>query len=119
MDGYGSGALALNSLIPQISQTSDLSQLIGKGIPAKRVQSSAFSHLVLKRVLGISLPPLDRLCLLNKSPYGLRLLSVVYREYHAAKLGHRELVDYCIALDNFVVIHDSILPILREMWARM
>ena len=35
------------------------------------------------------------------------------------KLRHRELVGYSIASDNFEVIHELILLIFKEMWARL
>ena len=57
-----------------------------------------------------ALPLLDRHCLLNKSTYGLlRLLSVVWRGYHAVKLRNRELVGCCLA-------SGLIPPIFKEMW---
>ena len=65
----------------------------------------------------LSLSPLDRLCLRNKSTYGLRLLRVVYSVYHTVKLGHRELISYCTASNNFEVIYDLVIPISKEMWA--
>ena len=64
----------------------------------------------------LCLPPADRLCLWNKSTYGLKLLRVVYSVYHTVKLGHRELISYCIANNNFEVIHDLVIPISRETW---
>ena len=65
----------------------------------------------------LSLPPLDRLCIVNKSATGLKLLSVVFRGYHALKLGHRSLIDSCVASNVF----DEVLLILpklcRELWS--
>ena len=62
------------------------------------------------------LPPLERVCLLNKSVCGLELLSVVFRGYHAIKLGQRDLVDYSIAAGNFEAVHDLILQMMKDMW---
>ena len=47
------------------------------------------------------LAPLDRLCLLNRSQLGLKLLSMVFRSYHALKMGHRTVFDHCISTGNF------------------
>ena len=65
----------------------------------------------------LSLPPIDRLCLWNKSTYGLKLLRVVYSVYHTVKLGHREFISYCTANNNFEVIHDLVITISKEIWA--
>ena len=64
----------------------------------------------------LSLPPLERLCILSKSSYGLRLLSVVFRGYHAVRLGYRSLVDYSPATGRFESIYDLIIPMLKDMW---
>ena len=62
------------------------------------------------------LAPLDRLCLLNRSPLGLKLLSVVFRGYHALKMGHRTLVDHCISTGNFDEIILLALRIFADLW---
>ena len=64
----------------------------------------------------LCLPPKERLCLWNKSTYGLKLLRVVYSVYHTVKLGHRDLISQCIANNCFKVIHDLVIPISKETW---
>ena len=60
--------------------------------------------------------PAERLCLWNKSIYGLQLLRVVYSVYHIVKLGHRELISHCIECNSFEVIHDLAPHIAKETW---
>jgi hypothetical protein len=64
----------------------------------------------------LSLAPLARLCLLNRSPLGLKLLSVVFRGYHALKMGHRNLVEYCVRSGNFDEIILLALRIFADLW---
>ena len=54
--------------------------------------------------------------LLNRSPLGLKLLSVVFRGYHALKMGHRDLVEYCIRVGNFDEIILLALRIFADLW---
>jgi hypothetical protein len=64
----------------------------------------------------LSLSPLDRLCIVSKSPTGLKLLSVVFRGYHALKLGHRSLIDSCVASKVFDEVLLMLLKLCRELW---
>ena len=49
----------------------------------------------------LPLSAIERLCIFNKSRSGLKLLSVVFRGYHALMFGQRSLIDSCLANDNF------------------
>ena len=65
----------------------------------------------------LSLPPLERLCIVNKSVTGLKLLSVVFRGHHAPKFGQRSLIDRCIASGVF---DDCLLLFIKfciEYWS--
>ena len=72
---------------------------------------------------GLPLPflshPLARLCILEKSVAGLKLLSVVFCGCHAVRLGHRDLVDYSIASWSCEVIHVLVVPIFKDMWPHL
>jgi hypothetical protein len=66
----------------------------------------------------ISLLPLERLCIVNRSPASLRLLSVVFRAYHALRLGHSRLIDHGIThkvFDNILLKYHAIcVEIVRQ-----
>ena len=62
----------------------------------------------------LSRPPLERLCIINRSPASLRLLSVVFRAYHALRLGHRRLIDDGITHEVFDCILLKYLAICVE-----
>ena len=59
----------------------------------------------------LSLDPIERLCIFNKSVPGLRLLSVAFRSYRAPKLNQRCLIDTRIANNDF---KDCLC--LSELW---
>ena len=63
----------------------------------------------------LSLSSLERPCLLNKSIHGLRLSSVVY-SYHALRLGHGKLVEYCIRTCDFEEIILLAMRIFAGLW---
>ena len=65
--------------------------------------------------LFLSGSPLERMCLINRSGVSLKLLSVVYRGYHALKVGHRGLIDKCSA-DN---VYDELLLLLLDLCAEL
>ena len=64
----------------------------------------------------LSLTPLERLCLLNKSVVGLRLISVVYRGYHTIRLGHKQLVERCLAQNDFEEIILFLSSLCSQAW---
>ena len=66
----------------------------------------------------LSLSPSERLCLFNVNAQGLRLLGVVYRGYHALKLGHRDKIEQCIALNDFSAVNVIFSEICRDIWLR-
>ena len=63
----------------------------------------------------ISLLPIERLCIVNRSPASLRLLSVVFRAYHALRLGHSRLIDHGITHKVFDDILLKYLAICVEI----
>ena len=64
----------------------------------------------------LPLSPIERLCIFNKSRPGLKLLSVVFRGYHALKLDQRSLIDSCLANNNFEDILLLFVKMCRELW---
>ena len=64
----------------------------------------------------LSLSAVERLCMHNRSPVSFKLLSVVYRAYHALRLGHRTLVEQGIANNVFQDIHTKYLLLCTELW---
>ena len=65
------------------------------------------------------LAPFGRLCLLNRSPLGLRLRSMVFRGYHPLKMCHRNLVEYCIRTDNFDERFLLALSVSEDLWSHL
>jgi len=64
----------------------------------------------------LSLSPSDRLCLFSNSVSGMRLLAVVSRGYHALKFGHREIIERCIANQEFAELNLIFIKICRDAW---
>ena len=64
----------------------------------------------------LPLAPIERLCIFNMFRPGLKLLSVVFRSYHALKLDLRSLIDSCLASDNSEDILLLFVKICREIW---
>ena len=64
----------------------------------------------------LSLSPSERLCIFKRSRTGLKLLSVVFRGYHALKLDQRCLIDRCIARDDYEDIFLLFVKLCRELW---
>ena len=64
----------------------------------------------------LPLSAIERLCIFNKSRSGLKLLSVVFRGYHALMFDQRSLIDSCLANDNFEDILLLFVRMCREFW---
>ena len=64
-----------------------------------------------------SLPssPFERLCIINRTSFSFKLLGVVFRGYHAMKLGQRSLVDDCLASGVFEPVLLKYLEICIEL----
>ena len=64
----------------------------------------------------LSLSPIDRLCLFTNSVSGMKLLSVVFRGYHALKFGHREVIERGIASQDFAELNLIFTRICCDVW---
>jgi hypothetical protein len=64
----------------------------------------------------LSLSPPERLCLLDRTNVNLRLLGVVYRAYHALRLGHRSFIEQCIEQEMFEPILLESWDLCKELW---
>jgi hypothetical protein len=64
----------------------------------------------------LALSPMQRLCIVSHDVNGLRLLGVVYRGYHALRLGHRYLIDKCVASGDFTEILLLFTHLCGDAW---
>ena len=67
----------------------------------------------------LSLSPIERLCIFNPGPLGLKLLGLVYRGYHTLKLGHRGTIDRCIDCDDHSEIILLFISICLDSWRHL
>jgi len=64
----------------------------------------------------LSFSPCDRLCLFSNSVCGMRLLAVASRGYHALKFGHREVIERCIANQDFAELNLIFTRVCSDVW---
>jgi len=64
----------------------------------------------------LSLSPMQRLCIISHDVNALKLLGVVFRGHHSLRLGHRYLIDKCVASQDFTEIILLFTHLCGDAW---